>query len=91
MKPEEYICMAAQKPCRIPVRPAAGGVIVRAEFLRAGTIQKLKSKGRLVVRGAHRSILVVEDGTSGCTFDLWADDVPTWIIRKLPERPYNLL
>jgi hypothetical protein len=38
-----------------------GGVIVRAEFLRAGTIQELKSKGRLVVRGAHRPILVVED------------------------------
>ncbi len=85
-----------------------------AEFLRAGTIQELKSKGRLVVRGAHRPILVVEDGgrifaldnrcphmgfpldrgsiedgiltchwhharfdlASGCTFDLWADDVP---------------
>jgi nitrite reductase/ring-hydroxylating ferredoxin subunit len=90
-------------------------VIVRAEFLRAGTIQELKSKGRLVVRGAHRPILVVEDRgqlfaldnrcphmgfpldrgsiedgiltchwhharfdlASGCTFDLWADDVPT--------------
>jgi hypothetical protein len=36
-------------------------VIVRAEFLRAGTIEKIKSKGRLVVRGAHRPILVVED------------------------------
>ena len=34
---------------------------MRAEFLRAGTIQELKSKGRLVVRGAHRPILVVED------------------------------
>ena len=42
-------------------RPAAGGVIVRAEFLRAGTIQELKSKGRLVVRGAHRPILIIED------------------------------
>jgi nitrite reductase/ring-hydroxylating ferredoxin subunit len=89
-------------------------VIVRAEFLRAGTIQELKSKGRLVVRGPHRPILVVEDRgrifaldnrcphmgfpldrgsiedgiltchwhharfdlASGCTFDLWADDVP---------------
>ena len=33
-----------------------------AEFLRAGTIQELKSKGRLVVRGAHHPILVLEDG-----------------------------
>ena len=86
-----------------------------AKFQRAGTIEELKSKGRLVVRGAHRPILVVEDQgrifaldnrcphmgfpldrgsiedgiltchwhharfdlASGCTFDLWADDVPT--------------
>jgi nitrite reductase/ring-hydroxylating ferredoxin subunit len=86
-----------------------------AEFLRAGTLDELKANGRLVVRGAHRPILVVaardrvfaldnrcphmgfpldrgsvEDGiltchwhharfdlASGCTFDLWADDVPT--------------
>jgi nitrite reductase/ring-hydroxylating ferredoxin subunit len=85
-----------------------------AEFLRAGTLDELRSKGRLVVRGPHRPILViaerdriyaldnrcphmgfpldrgsVEDGiltchwhharfdlASGCTFDLWADDVP---------------
>jgi len=88
---------------------------VTAAFLRAGTIAELKSKGRLVVRGAHRPILVVEDQgrifaldnrcphlgfpldrgsiadgiltchwhharfdlASGCTFDLWADEVPT--------------
>src|ERR1700704_4625269 len=86
-----------------------------AEFLRAATLEELKSKGRLLVRGPHRPILVisdrdrvyaldnrcphmgfpldrgsVEDGiltchwhharfdlASGCTFDLWADDVPT--------------
>jgi len=84
-------------------------------FVRAGSLEELKAKGRLVVRGAHRPILVVhdrgrvfaldnrcphmgfpldrgsvEDGiltchwhharfdlASGCTFDLWADDVPT--------------
>jgi nitrite reductase/ring-hydroxylating ferredoxin subunit len=84
-------------------------------FVPAGDIEELKAKGRLVVRGAHRPILVVcdrgrifaldnrcphmgfpldrgsiEDGiltchwhharfdlASGCTFDLWADDVPT--------------
>ena len=89
--------------------------MVRAEFLRAGTIQELKSKGPLVVRGAHRPILIIEDQgrifaldnrcphmgfpldrgsiedgiltchwhharfdlASGCTFDLWAADVPT--------------
>jgi len=84
-------------------------------FVHAGSLEELKAKGRLVVRGAHRPILVVydrgrvvafdnrcphmgfpldrgsfEDGiltchwhharfdlASGCTFDLWADDVPT--------------
>src|SRR6202051_4661128 len=84
-------------------------------FVRVGRLEELKAKGRLVVRGPHRPILVVydhgrifaldnrcphmgfplnrgsvEDGiltchwhharfdlASGCTFDLWADDVPT--------------
>jgi nitrite reductase/ring-hydroxylating ferredoxin subunit len=90
-------------------------VSVSAKFERAGTIEELKSKRRLILRGAHRPILVVEDQgrifaldnrcphmgfpldrgsiedgiltchwhharfdlASGCTFDLWADDVPT--------------
>jgi nitrite reductase/ring-hydroxylating ferredoxin subunit len=82
----------------------------------AGTLDELKrNRGRLVVRGPHRPILLVEEGdrvyaldnrcphmgfplergsvedgiltchwhharfdlASGCTFDLWADDVPT--------------
>ena len=78
------------------------------DFVRAGSLEELKAKGRLVVHGPHRPILVVyddnrcphmgfpldrgsvEDGSltchwhharfdlaSGCTFDLWADDVPT--------------
>ncbi|WP_247989629.1 Rieske (2Fe-2S) protein [Bradyrhizobium sp. 186] len=84
------------------------------EFALAGSLEELKLKGRLVVHGGHRPILViydrgrvfaldnrcphmgfplergsVEDGIltchwhharfdleSGCTFDLWADDVP---------------
>ncbi|MBO0756701.1 MAG: Rieske (2Fe-2S) protein [Bradyrhizobiaceae bacterium] len=84
------------------------------EFAFAGSLEVLKAKGRLVVHGGHRPILViydrghvfaldnrcphmgfplergsVEDGIltchwhharfdleSGCTFDLWADDVP---------------
>ena len=84
------------------------------EFALAGSLEELKAKGRLVVHGDHRPILViyergrvfaldnrcphmgfplergsVEDGiltchwhharfdlASGCTFDLWADDVP---------------
>jgi nitrite reductase/ring-hydroxylating ferredoxin subunit len=84
-------------------------------FVCAGTLEELKSKGRLLVHGPHRPILVVEeqdrvyaldnrcphmgfpldrgsvedgiltchwhharfDLASGCTFDLWADDVPT--------------
>ena len=85
-----------------------------SEFVHAGSLDELKGKGRLVVHGSHRPILVVydrgrvfavdnrcphmgfplergsvEDGIltchwhharfdleSGCTFDLWADDVP---------------
>jgi nitrite reductase/ring-hydroxylating ferredoxin subunit len=88
---------------------------VISDFVHAGTLEELKAKGRIVVRGHHRPILVVhdrghvyaldnrcphmgfpldrgsvEDGiltchwhharfelVSGCTFDLWADDVPT--------------
>jgi nitrite reductase/ring-hydroxylating ferredoxin subunit len=84
-------------------------------FVRAGSLEELKTAGQLIVRGPHRPILVVyahervfafdnrcphmgfpldrgsvEDGiltchwhharfdlASGCTFDLWADDVPT--------------
>ena len=34
---------------------------VSAKFERAGTIEELKSKRRLILRGAHRPILVVED------------------------------
>ena len=86
-----------------------------AKFVRACELAELNAKGRLLVRGSHRPILVVkdqgrvyafdnrcphmgfpldrgsvEDGiltchwhharfdlASGCTFDLWADDVPT--------------
>jgi nitrite reductase/ring-hydroxylating ferredoxin subunit len=86
-----------------------------SSFVRAGTLEEIKAKGRLVVHGRHRPILLVhecghvfafdnrcphmgfpldrgsvEDGiltchwhharfelASGCTFDLWADDVPT--------------
>jgi nitrite reductase/ring-hydroxylating ferredoxin subunit len=89
--------------------------IPTTNFVRAGSLEELKAKGQLLVRGPHRPILVVyadghvfafdnrcphmgfpldrgsvEDGiltchwhharfdlASGCTFDLWADDVPT--------------
>jgi nitrite reductase/ring-hydroxylating ferredoxin subunit len=84
------------------------------DFAFAGSLEELKAKGRLVMHGRHRPILVIydrgrvfaldnrcphmgfplergslEDGIltchwhharfdleSGCTFDLWADDVP---------------
>jgi nitrite reductase/ring-hydroxylating ferredoxin subunit len=84
------------------------------EFALAGSLEELKAKGRLVVHGRHRPILVIYDRgrifaldnrcphmgfplergsvedsiltchwhharfdlESGCTFDLWADDVP---------------
>jgi nitrite reductase/ring-hydroxylating ferredoxin subunit len=86
------------------------------EFVLAGSLEELKAKGRFVVHGGHRPILViydrgrvfaldnrcphmgfplergsVDDGIltchwhharfdleSGCTFDLWADDVPNF-------------
>jgi nitrite reductase/ring-hydroxylating ferredoxin subunit len=84
--------------------------------VRAGTVEELQAKGRMVVRGRRCPILVVHDQgrvfamdnrcphlgfplhrgsvadgiltchwhharfdlASGCTFDLWADDVPTF-------------
>ena len=90
--------------------------VANKEFVSAGSLDELKAKGRLVLHGDHRPILViydrnrafaldnrcphmgfplergsVEDGIltchwhharfdleSGCTFDLWADDVPTF-------------
>jgi nitrite reductase/ring-hydroxylating ferredoxin subunit len=89
--------------------------VANKEFAFAGSLDELKAKGRLVLHGDHRPILVVydrgrvlaldnrcphmgplqrgsvEDGIltchwhharfdleSGCTFDLWADDVPTF-------------
>jgi len=86
-----------------------------SNFVPACSLEELRAKGRLVIRGAHNPILVVWDGqcifaldnrcphmgfpldrgsiedgiltchwhharfdlASGCTFDLWADDVPT--------------
>jgi nitrite reductase/ring-hydroxylating ferredoxin subunit len=89
--------------------------ISSTDFIRAATLEELKAKGTIVVRGARCPLLVVydegkvfaldnrcphlgfplhrgsvEDGiltchwhharfdlASGCTFDLWADDVPT--------------
>jgi nitrite reductase/ring-hydroxylating ferredoxin subunit len=86
-----------------------------SDFVLAGSLKELKSKGRLVVHGRHRPVLLVHEGghvfaldnrcphmgfpldrgsvedgiltchwhharfelASGCTFDLWADDVPT--------------
>ena len=88
--------------------------VANKEFVIAGSLEELKAKGRLVLHGGPRPILVVydrgrvfaldnrcphmgfplergsvEDGIltchwhharfdieSGCTFDLWADDVP---------------
>ena len=86
-----------------------------SDFVRAGTFEELRAKGRLVVHGRHRPVPLVHEGgqvfaldnrcphmgfpldrgslddgiltchwhharfelASGCTFDLWADDVPT--------------
>jgi len=86
-----------------------------SHFVRAASLEELNAKGRLVVHGRHRPILLVQESgrvfaldnrcphmgfpldrgsiddgiltchwhharfdlSSGCTFDLWADDVPT--------------
>src|SRR3954452_17684756 len=86
-----------------------------SDFIYAGRLKELKTKGRLVVHGRHRPVLLVHEGgqvfafdnrcphmgfpldrgsvedgiltchwhharfelASGCTFDLWADDIPT--------------
>ena len=91
----------------------------RNGFLRVGTLEDLRARGRMVVRGRRCPLLVVhhdgqvraldnrcphlgfpldrgsiQDGiltchwhharfdlASGCTFDLWADDVPTAEVR----------
>ena len=55
---------------------------MRAEFLRAGTIQELKSKGRLVVRGEHRPILVVKDGGKSLP---WTTAVRIWASHSTAE------
>jgi hypothetical protein len=39
------------------------------DFVRAGSLEELKAKGRLVVHGPHRPILVVHD--RGRVFALW--------------------
>jgi nitrite reductase/ring-hydroxylating ferredoxin subunit len=90
------------------------------DFVFAGSLDELRAKGRLVLHGSHRPILViynrgrvfaldnrcphmgfplergsVEDGIltchwhharfdleSGCTFDLWADDVPKFPVEE---------
>jgi nitrite reductase/ring-hydroxylating ferredoxin subunit len=89
--------------------------ITPSDFVRACSLEDLRAKGRLVVHGRHRPVLLVHQGGqvfaldnrcphmgfpldrgsidggiltchwhharfelgSGCTFDLWADDVPT--------------
>jgi len=99
---------------KLLVNPVVSREIQTHVFVRAGTLEELKSTGRLLVHGPHRPILVVEeqdrvyaldnrcphmgfpldrgsvedgiltchwhharfDLASGCTFDLWADDVP---------------
>lgn len=86
-----------------------------SDFVQACSLDELKGKGRLVLRGRHTPILLIYDGgrvfaldnrcphmgfpldrgsvedgiltchwhharfelAGGCTFDLWADDVPT--------------
>ena len=46
-----------------------GGVIVNAKFVRLCTLAELNAKGRLLVRGSHRPILVVVDHGHVYAFD----------------------
>ena len=40
-----------------------------SDFVRAGTLEELKAKGRLVVHGRHRPVLLVyENGTGGSQY-----------------------
>jgi hypothetical protein len=52
---------------------------VNAKFERAGTIEELKSKRRLILRGAHRPILAVEDQVESL---LWTTAVRIWVFRS---------
>ena len=45
------------------------GVIVNAKFVLAGTLADLNAKGRLVVRGSHRPILILGDQDRVYAFD----------------------
>jgi nitrite reductase/ring-hydroxylating ferredoxin subunit len=45
----------------ILVNPVASTETQTHEFVRAGTLEELKCKGRLLVHGPHRPILVVEE------------------------------
>jgi nitrite reductase/ring-hydroxylating ferredoxin subunit len=47
----------------------SGGVIVNAKFVRAGRLADLNAKGRFVIRGSHRPILVVKDQGHIYAFD----------------------
>jgi|SRR6516225_6834967 len=50
--------------CGDPERVDYGGVLMDApikEFALAGSFEELKAKGRLVVHGSHRPILVIYD------------------------------
>ena len=42
-------------------RREGGRAVMSAKFVHAGTLAELEAKGRLIVRGSHRPILVVSD------------------------------
>src|SRR5262249_21330969 len=62
---ERIFTIAAAKLGRLrPAPPFKGGMLMDApntEFAFAGSLEELKAKGRLVVHGRHRPILVVYD------------------------------
>ena len=58
-----------------------GGVLVDApknEYVLAGSLDDLKAKGRLVVHGSHRPILVIYDRGA---FSPWIIVAPIWVFR----------
>jgi hypothetical protein len=52
------------RACSNPTESATGDMLMDApneEFVLAGSLEELKAKGRLVVHGSHRPILVIYD------------------------------
>ena len=50
------------------------------DFVRAGSLEELKTKGRIVVHGRHRPILLVHEGGHVFALD---NRCPIWVSRSI--------